>query len=266
MTVKELLDKKSGYTFDDLVSIMKILRGEDGCPWDREQDHRSIRKNLIEETYEVVEAIDNDDPTLMCEELGDLILQAVFHAQMADEEGRFNIDDVCNGICEKLIVRHPHIFADTVADSSEEVLKNWDYIKQQTKHQKTVSEKLNSIPPSLPALMRAYKAGEKAAKVGFDFPTAESAVQKIHEELAEVENASQNDFEEEIGDLLFSVVNVARKRGIDPEESLYKATDKFINRFSRVENEVISSGKRMEQLSMDELDAIWDGIKHQKAD
>ena len=164
MTVKELLDRKGGYTFYDLVEIMKILRGEGGCPWDREQTHMSIRKNLIEETYEVVEAIDNDDPVLMCEELGDLILQAVFHAQMSAEEGRFDINDVCNGICEKLIVRHPHIFSDVVAETSDEVLKNWDAIKQQTKHQKTVTEKLNAIPPSLPALMRACKAGEKAAK------------------------------------------------------------------------------------------------------
>ena len=261
MTVKELLDRKGGYTFYDLVEIMKILRGEGGCPWDREQTHMSIRKNLIEETYEVVEAIDNDDPVLMCEELGDLILQAVFHAQMSAEEGRFDINDVCNGICEKLIVRHPHIFSDAVADTSDEVLKNWDAIKQQTKHQKTVTEKLNAIPPSLPALMRACKAGEKAAKVGFDFPTPGDAMKKVYEEAREVETADSDAVSEEIGDLLFAAVNVARKHGVDPEEALYRATDKFIGRFSAVEKAVSDSGRRMEELSMEELDGIWDGVK-----
>ena len=261
MTVKELLDRKGGYTFYDLVEIMKILRGEGGCPWDREQTHMSIRKNLIEETYEVVEAIDNDDPVLMCEELGDLILQVVFHAQMSAEEGRFDINDVCNGICEKLIVRHPHIFSDVVAETSDEVLKNWDAIKQQTKHQKTVTEKLNAIPPSLPALMRACKAGEKAAKVGFDFPTPGDAMKKVYEEAREVETADSDAVSEEIGDLLFAAVNVARKHGVDPEEALYRATDKFIGRFSAVEKAVSDSGRRMEELSMAELDGIWDGVK-----
>ena len=261
MTVKELLDRKGGYTIYDLVEIMKILRGEGGCPWDREQTHMSIRKNLIEETYEVVEAIDNDDPVLMCEELGDLILQAVFHAQMSAEEGGFDINDVCNGICEKLIVRHPHIFSDVVADTSDEVLKNWDAIKQQTKHQKTVTEKLNAIPPSLPALMRACKAGEKAAKVGFDFPTPGDAMKKVYEEAREVETADSDAVSEEIGDLLFAAVNVARKHGVDPEEALYRATDKFIGRFSAVEKAVSDSGRRMEELSMAELDGIWDGVK-----
>ena len=261
MTVKELLDRKGGYTFYDLVEIMKILRGEGGCPWDREQTHMSIRMNLIEETYEVVEAIDNDDPVLMCEELGDLILQAVFHAQMSAEEGGFDINDVCNGICEKLIVRHPHIFSDVVADTSDEVLKNWDAIKQQTKHQKTVTEKLNAIPPSLPALMRACKAGEKAAKVGFDFPTPGDAMKKVYEEAREVETADSDAVSEEIGDLLFAAVNVARKHGVDPEEALYRATDKFIGRFSAVEKAVSDSGRRMEELSMAELDGIWDGVK-----
>lgn len=261
MTVKELLDRKGGYTFYDLVEIMKILRGEGGCPWDREQTHMSIRKNLIEETYEVVEAIDNDDPVLMCEELGDLILQAVFHAQMSAEEGRFDINDVCNGICEKLIARHPHIFSDAVADTSDEVLKNWDAIKQQTKHQKTVTEKLNAIPPSLPALMRACKAGEKAAKVGFDFPTPGDAMKKVYEEAREVETADSDAVSEEIGDLLFAAVNVARKHGADPEEALYRATDKFIGRFSAVEKAASESGRRMEELSMAELDGIWDGVK-----
>lgn len=260
MTVKEIVQKKSGYTFDDLVCIMHILRGEGGCPWDREQTHESIRKNLIEETYEVVEAIDKADPTLMCEELGDLMLQVVFHAGISEEEGSFNIDDVCNGICEKLIVRHPHIFADTVADTSAEVLKNWDAIKQQTKHQKTESEKLSSIPPSLPALMRAAKASHKAAKAGLEHGTESETVQTI---MKQTECASLADAEgsfDTIGDLLFSVVELARKRGIDPEEALYKSTDRFIGRFTDTENTVLSQGKAMKDMSSDELAAIWDKI------
>lgn len=260
MTVKEIVQKKSGYTFDDLVCIMRILRGEGGCPWDREQTHESIRKNLIEETYEVVEAIDKADPTLMCEELGDLMLQVVFHAGISEEEGSFNIDDVCNGICEKLIVRHPHIFADTVADTSAEVLKNWDAIKQQTKNQKTESEKLNSIPPSLPALMRAAKASHKAAKAGLEHGTEAETVQTI---MKQTERASLADTEgsfDVIGDLLFSVVELARKRGIDPEEALYKSTDRFVDRFTDTENTVLSQGKAMKDMSPDELAAIWDKI------
>lgn len=234
MTPKEMADKKTGYTFSDLVWIMATLRGENGCPWDREQTHKSIRKNLIEETYEVVEAIDNDDPILMCEELGDLILQAVFHAEMAKEQGRFDISDVCDGICRKLIIRHPHIFADTVAETSDDVLVNWDIIKQQTKKQKTVSEKLNSFPPSLPALMRAYKTVEKSAKAGYTLEKNESC-QAI--------DINRKADEAEIGRLLISVVCLAKNNGIDPEEALYHATDRFVSDFEKAEKLALDTKK-----------------------
>lgn len=254
MTVKELIAKKGGYTFDDLVSIMQILRGEGGCPWDREQTHESIRKNLIEETYEVVEAIDNADPTLMCEELGDLMLQAVFHARISEEAGEFNIDDVCNGICEKLIVRHPHIFADTVADTSDEVLKNWDAIKQETKHQKTESEKLKSIPPSMPALMRAAKAAQKAAKAGIEIPSDAKNIEAIASGIGTSDGCAAFDM---IGDLLFAVADMARRNGVDPEEALYRSTDRFINRFAAAEAKVLESGKQMKETEKGELAEIW---------
>ncbi|MEG1742597.1 MAG: nucleoside triphosphate pyrophosphohydrolase [Clostridia bacterium] len=261
-TAKTLVLKGNNYSFDDLCEIMRLLRGENGCPWDKEQTHMSIRKNLIEETYEVVEAIDKNDSVLLREELGDLLLQVVFHSQLSEEEKKFDINGVCNDICQKLIIRHPHIFSHVEADTSAEVLKNWDEIKTKTKSQKNVTEKLNSIPPSLPSLMRAQKAGEKAAKVGFDFVTAADAFKKIQEESIEfdcsVKSGDAKKMKEEIGDLLFSVVNVARKYDIDAEEALYSATDKFVLRFSKVEKIVTDSGKHIGDMPMTELDAIWD--------
>lgn len=262
----ELKNKQTPYTFDDLCQIMELLRGEGGCPWDREQNHKSIRKNLIEETYEVVEAIDNEDNILMREELGDFILQAVFHAQIAKEENAFDIGDVCNDICSKLIIRHPHIFASTVASTSAEVLNNWDAIKTVTKAQKSVTEKLHSIPPSLPALMRAYKAGEKAAKVNFDFVSDKQALEKLEEEINEFSEAAGNgnfkEMQDELGDILFSAVNVARRYGIEPEEALNASTSKFIKRFASLESRVRDMGKSMSELSMEQLDSLWETYKH----
>ena len=220
---------KTRYDFADLCTIMKLLRAPGGCPWDREQTHRSIRKNLIEETYEVVEAIDNDDSVLLREELGDLMLQVVFHARMAEEEGAFDIGDVCDEICRKLIVRHPHIFSDVTASTSGEVLDNWDKIKRATKKQKSTTESMQSVSRALPSLMRAYKLGEKAAKTGFDFPDAASAADGLREELDELTEAVRigdaQAVREETGDLLFAAVNVARKLGVDPEEALCRASE-----------------------------------------
>ena len=265
MTVKELLDRKGGYTFYDLVEIMKILRGERGCPWDREQTHMSIRKNLIEETYEVVEAIDNDDPVLMCEELGDVMLQTVFHADIEREAGRFTVEDVLDGITDKLIHRHPHVFGDVKADTSEKVLDNWDKIKKKEKGRDSTTASMKSIPPALPALMRAQKIGKYAAKAGFDFPDAEGAFGKIPEETAEVAELIGGDdrdrLEEELGDLLFAVVNVCRKTGIDAEYALGRANEKFLRRFSHVEDDVCASGKKISDLEMETLDSIWDRNK-----
>ena len=257
---KELLGKAK-YDFADLCRVMEILRGEGGCPWDREQTHESIRKNFIEETYEVVEAIDTKDAHLLCEELGDVLLQVVFHTQIEREAGRFTIDDVTDGIVKKLIYRHPHIFADTTAETAETVLDNWDKLKAKEKHRDTVTASMRSVPRPLPALMRAEKVGKRAAKVGFDFATAADAAVKIAEETNEVLTATDATRAEEVGDLLFAAVNVARKCGVDPERALSDATDKFIDRFAAVEDAVRADGKRMEDLPLSVLDTYWDRVK-----
>lgn len=260
--IRELLEKKK-YDFSDLVKIMELLRGEGGCPWDREQTHKSIRNDFIEETYEVIEAIDTDNPVLLQEELGDVLLQVVFHAQIAKEEKQFVIDDVTNEVCAKLIHRHPHVFADTNIDNSSDVLKNWEVIKSDEKSRKTVTDKLTSIPHMLPALMRATKVGKKASC--FDFPDTESVMDKISEELVEVSEAmdsgKKEDISEEIGDLLLSITSLCRKLDVDAEEALVRATDKFIDRFRMVENEVIDQKKDIKDCSLEELDTIWEKIK-----
>lgn len=258
------LAAKEVYTFEDLVSVVEVLRSEGGCPWDMEQDHHSIRDDLIEETYEVIEAIDNDDPVLLREELGDVMLQVVFHARIEAEEGRFDIDDVANDICVKLIHRHPHVFGDLSVSGSDQVLSNWEKIKSDEKERVTVTDKLKAIPPMLPALMRAAKVGKKASC--FDFATAEDVMDKIAEEMVEVSEAMQEGdksaIEEEIGDLLLSVTSLCRKLGVKPEQALQNATDKFICRFEQIENEVIKSGKDINSMEMSELDQLWDEIKH----
>ncbi len=259
-----IANKNEPYTFDDLCLIVELLRGEGGCPWDMEQTHKSIRRDFIEETYEVIEAIDNGDPALMKEELGDVLLQVVFHARIEEEEGRSDISGVINDICAKLVHRHPHVFGDVVAKTSDVVLANWDKIKTEEKQRNTVTSRLQSVPPALPALMRAQKVGKRASF--FDFPDAESVIEKLEEEKAELEAAiaggSKAEIEEEFGDLLFTAVSLARKLGIDAEEALTCATVKFITRFSTVEEEAISMGKNVTELTQEELDEIWDRIKH----
>ena len=254
------------YTFEDLCEIMEILRGEGGCPWDREQTHESIRNSFIEETYEAVEGIDNGDMALLREELGDVLLQVVFHSEMERERGVFDVGDVITDECKKLISRHPHIFADGRAETSADVLDAWDKIKAEEKKRKTTGQKLRSIPPALPALMRADKLGVISKKAGFDFPTAEDAFSKITEETEEVEEAlSSGDGEalyEEIGDLLLAVVNTARLCGIDAERGLSSACDKYCSRYERLEAELAARGLSSESLGMDELDKVWDEIKH----
>ncbi len=262
---------KEKYQLDDLVAIMRILRAPDGCPWDREQTHRSIRKNLIEEAYEVCEGIDNDDDAILCEELGDLLLQVVFHARIAEEDGRFNIDDVADGICKKLIRRHPHIFADVKAETSDQVLETWDQVKKAEKTLKGESASASGIMKhvfrGMPALMRAQKVQSRASKVGFDWETAQEAAVKLTEErdelFAAVSQADKQASIEEAGDLLFAAVNVIRKCGVDAEEALGLATDKFIARFTRVEKCVEADGKQMTELPLEELDKYWDVVKAQ---
>ncbi len=257
---------KDKYTFEDLRGIMKILRGEGGCPWDREQTHASIRKDLIEECYEVVESIDKDDPVLMCEELGDLLLQVAFHAEIGEEEGKFTMDDVADGICRKLVLRHPHVFGDVNADTSEKVLENWDKIKKVEKQRTTLADEMYAIPAMLPALMRANKVGKKSGKANFDFPTDEEAFAKVTEELDELYEAhktgEQDRIADEMGDLLFSVVNVSRKVGVEPEEALNRATEKFMRRFALLEKEACSMGVNLADMSPEEADVLWERIKN----
>ncbi len=257
--------EKDSYTFEDLVQIVKILRAPDGCPWDKVQTHKSIRGNFIEETYEVIEAIDTDDTELLKEELGDVLLQVVFHAQMEAELNTFNIDDVADGICKKLIVRHPHIFGDVQADTPDKVLKNWDEIKMKTKSQKSQGEVMQGIARSLPALMRSTKIQQKAAKVGFDWDNADGALSKVDEELGELRAAikygNDGNVEEELGDLLFSVVNVSRFLTVDSEKALYNACEKFIKRFTQVEKLAKERGVDMSQSNLSELDSLWDEVK-----
>ena len=261
---KYLATKNEKYSFEDLCLLAKLLRAEGGCPWDREQTHKSIRKDIIEETYEVIEAIDKEDPELMREELGDLLWQVVFHAELEREEGRADMSDIVHDICAKLVHRHPHVFGTVVAETSDVVLDNWEKIKTEEKQRNTVTSKLQSVPPALPALMRAQKIGKRAPF--FDFADADEVLVKLEEETNELKDAissgNKSDIDEEFGDLLFTAVSLARKLGIDAEESLTKASEKFISRFSVLEAEVIAEDKDITTLSMAELDAIWERIKH----
>lgn len=256
---------KAAYNIDDLLKIMQILRLPGGCPWDREQTHDSIKKNFIEETYEVVEAINKNDPHLLCEELGDVLMQVVFHTEIETEKGVFDFSDVTDGVCKKLIERHPHVFSDAAVNSSEEVLTNWDAIKSKSKNRKSQTDKMLSVPRELPALMRAQKLQEKAKKVGFDWDNIDGAVDKIKEETEELQKAIQlSDSEnaaEELGDLIFSAVNAARFLKTDAEEALTKSSDKFLKRFSIVEKLAEERSIDMENTSLQELDKLWDEAK-----
>jgi tetrapyrrole methylase family protein/MazG family protein len=260
----ERLVNQERYSFDDLVTVVQLLRAPGGCPWDIEQTHKSVRKDFIEETYEVIEAIDTEDPVLLREELGDVLLQVAFHAQIEAEQGSFDVYDVANDICAKLIHRHPHVFGEVQVSNAEEVLSNWDKIKTVEKHRDTLTDKLRAIPPMLPALMRAQKVGKKASF--FDFGTVEEVFDKLYEEIEEIrdamKNGSQADVDEEIGDLLLTVTSLARKTKTDSELALTNATNKFIDRFEKVEKTVISQGKNIEEMNMEELDAVWDSLKH----
>jgi tetrapyrrole methylase family protein / MazG family protein len=260
---------KDSYNMDDLVEIIAILRAPGGCPWDAEQTHESIKKNFIEETYEVIEAINKKSPEMLREELGDVLLQVVLHTQMASENNAFTFDDVCDEICKKLIIRHPHVFGDVTVSDTGEVLKNWDAIKMQTKKQKSVTESIDSIPRELPALMRAQKVQHKAAKAGFDWDDIGGALDKVSEEANEVKEAlAENDkkhVSEEIGDLLFACVNVCRFADTDGEEALTAATDKFAARFAIVERLAKERGIDMKTATIETLDEMWDEAKRQLA-
>lgn len=244
-----------------LIDIMKLLRSKEGCPWDREQTHESLKKYLIEETYEYLEVVDLDDKARMCEELGDVLLQIVFHARIAEENGDFNIEDVINGVCEKMIHRHPHVFGDVSAETSSQVLKNWEEIKKREKGVKDQTSVLQDVPKNLPALMRSYKVQQKAAQVGFDWSDPGDVFAKIREEIdeLEVEFKKQNKLgiEDELGDVLFSVVNLSRFLKVHPELSLTQSTNKFISRFEHIEKRALEQGKKLNDMSLEEMEALW---------
>ena len=247
------------YKVEDLRKIIAFLRSERGCPWDREQTHESIRRNFLEETYEACEAIDTGDSKLLCEELGDVLTQVIFHAQIEEEQGRFTLDDVADATCKKLIFRHPHIFGDTEASDSETVMEHWDEIKRREKQQETVTQAMEGVAKSLPATWRAEKIQAKARKVGFDWSDASGALHKVEEEADELKAALQSGtgIAEEIGDLLFTVVNMARLAGVDPEEALHATSDKFIRRFSYMEQAATDRGQALPDMTLDEMEALY---------
>ena len=257
---KDLKNKKD---FNDLLEIIEILRSEDGCPWDIEQTHKSLEKALIEESYEVIDAIDQEDDNSLIEELGDVLLQVVFHASIGKEDGYFDISDVIEGICNKMISRHPHVFKNSnELNSSEEVLVKWDELKKKEKGYSSLTEEMRGITKGLPALLRAHKVQEKAKKVGFDFDDVSFAINKVKEELKEVIDVynieNMEKIKEEIGDLLFSCVNVARFLKVDEEIALNYTIDKFIKRFEYIERVAKEKNIQLINMNIDEMNKFWE--------
>lgn len=251
--------------FQDLVNVMSVLRGEDGCMWDLEQTHESLKRYLIEECYEVIEAIDEEDDEKLVEELGDVLLQVIFHAQIGREEGYFNINDVIKSITNKMVSRHPHIFSDVKVKNTEDILDNWDDIKKKEKSMTTYTEELKHIPKCLPGLLRADKVQRKAGKVGFDWKDVEPAMEKVLEELQEIKDvykgSDMSRIQEEVGDLIFATVNIARLLDIDPEFAVNYTIDKFIKRFQFIEESAIRKGLDMKSMTLEEMDTLWDEAK-----
>ncbi|WP_415342222.1 nucleoside triphosphate pyrophosphohydrolase [Clostridium perfringens] len=259
---KDLGNKKD---FQDLLDIIETLRNPGGCPWDREQTHESLKSALLEECYEVIDAIENEDEDALIEELGDVLLQVVFHASIGKEDGYFDIMDVIGGISNKMINRHPHVFGNEEANTSEQVLVNWDEIKKEEKGIKTLTEEMQNIAKSLPATTRAYKVQKKAKKVGFDWDDVNCAIDKVKEELNEIKEVynceDKSIIEGEVGDLLFACINVARFLEVDGELALDKTIKKFINRFSYIENEAIKNNKNLKDMTLEEMDKLWEEAK-----
>lgn len=252
---------KDRYDINDLIQLVTVLRAPGGCPWDREQTHESIRKNFIEETYEVIEAINKKDSEGLKEELGDILLQVALHSEMEREKGTFDFSDVANDICQKLVIRHPHVFGDISAEDEKDALNRWDEVKLKTKGMKKQSESMIKVARELPALMRAQKIQSKAAKAGFDWDDIDGAFDKLSEEINELKIAlkqgSHGSIEDEFGDVLFSCVNISRFIDVDSEEALTASTDKFMNRYILVERLAEEQGIDMKNSSVDELDALW---------
>lgn len=255
--------RKESYGLKDLENIVAILRGPGGCPWDAEQTHTSSRRNLLEESYEVVEAIDEGSSDHLKEELGDLLLQVFIHAEMEKEQGGFTVNDVADGICKKLIYRHPHVFGEVEVQNSAEVLVNWEALKRTEKSQDTYTDTLQAVAKSLPALWRAEKVQKKAKKAGFDWDRTEDALAKLEEEVAELKEAiaQGTNTAEELGDLLFAAVNVSRFIAVDSEMALHAASEKFISRFAKVEALAKEAGRDMKDMTLSELDELWEQAK-----
>lgn len=258
--------RKDRYDIKDLLQIITTLRSPGGCPWDREQTHASIRANLLEETYEVAEAIDKQDADLLCEELGDLLLQILLHTEMEREQGTFTFDDVCNGLCQKLVYRHPHVFGTVEVDSTAQVLKNWESLKNTEKGRTTAADRLDSVPTSFPVLMRSEKVQKRAAEFGFGYPDTAAAMADLHSEVAELAEALKtgNGAADEVGDVMFAATNVARFVGIDAEEALTRSCDRFTNRVKAVEGMAQQHKKELKQLNAEELDQYWQAAKQQE--
>lgn len=250
---KEVYPKKDFYNISDLVEIMKILRGENGCAWDREQDHHSIRMNVLEEAYEVMEAIDAEDSELLKEELGDLLLQVVFHAQLENEAGSFDFDGICDGICKKLIYRHPHVFGNIHVENSAEVLKNWDSLKSRSKGEETASERLRSVPKLLPALMRGDKVCKRAVNAGLNGVTKEFALQYLKDCVHGLEMSNDDETEGKIGEILFACCNLSNIYKKESEKGLTMAINRFIMQFREMEDKAAKEGKTIDQMPQDEV-------------
>jgi tetrapyrrole methylase family protein/MazG family protein len=258
-------NKQVGELFEKLVQVMATLRGPNGCPWDKAQTHESIKRNTIEEAYEVASAIEENNPEKLCEELGDLLLQVVFHAQMASEANRFSISDVLERLVQKLIERHPHVFGEKKVETPEQALAQWESIKANAREQS--GSLMDELAWALPSLMLAHHAQKRAAQVGFDWNDPLPALDKLKEEISEVESILTNDrsnkkrLEDEIGDLLFAAVNVARLSGVDAEMALRNAVRKFVSRFKAIEETAKQQGKSLAEMELKEMDAIWDEVK-----
>lgn len=259
---------RQSYSIQDLIEVMKELRGEEGCPWDREQEHESLKPYLLEEAYEVLDAIEKQDLELLREELGDLLLQVVFHAQIAEEEGHFDFNRVVDGICKKLIRRHPHVFGGKKARDSDGALDKWEATKREEKGITGYTKALQDIPRALPSLMRSFKVQQKAALAGFDWDRIEDVMDKVKEEITELEevykSGEMSRIKEELGDLLFAVVNLARFEDVRPELALRDTIEKFIQRFEFIEEQGKNMGKTMDEMSLDQMEELWQRAKIHK--
>jgi tetrapyrrole methylase family protein/MazG family protein len=258
---------KERYDLSDYIALMAFLRTERGCSWDRAQTHESIKRNLLEEAYETYEAIEEGDSAHLREELGDLLMQVLFHAQMEAEAGSFDINDVANEACQKLVHRHPHVFASAKADTPDKVLDTWESVKRSDREQTTVASAMDGIPKALPSLWRAEKIQHKAGKVGFDWPDVSGAMDKLREEVDELQQGVNADdlpnIQEELGDVLFSAVNVARFYKLDPEAAMQKACEKFIRRFRYLEAGAAAMGRTLPELSLREMEDIYQMARHE---